>query len=138
MTTFFASISVLMGALMLLSKSRDRFPCFGGGWCAILAGGFMLGLPFLNSIRFLGLIWFCVWLAALPSLVACVVALSVLALQAKATVYSVVLGMIAILANVPPALSFWSAAATGVVDTNHKIESGQNGFMQRVTDLLKA
>jgi|GEM_PF-2610552 len=118
MTTIFAAISVLMGALMLISKSRKQFPYFIGGCCAILAGGFMLGLPVLNSIQFLGWMLFCVWLVALPSLVGCVVALGVLASQSKASGYSVFFGVIAILANVQPTLSFWSAAASRVVDAD--------------------
>jgi hypothetical protein len=82
----------------------------------LLAGGFILGLPILNSIQILGWIWFCVWLAALPSLLACVIALGVLASREKATLSCVAFGVVAVLANIQPALDFWSAAASGLVD----------------------
>lgn len=74
----------------------------------------MLGIPHLNSIPFLGWIWFCVWFAALPSLLGCVIALGVLAAQAKTSTCGVCLGAVALLANILPTLSFWAAAATGV------------------------
>jgi len=103
-----------MGVLMLMSKSRRRFPCIAGGCSAILAGGFILGLPYLNSNQPPGWIWFRVWLAALPSLLASVIAFGVLAYRTKATVSTVAFGVVAALANIQPAMDFWSGAVSGI------------------------
>lgn len=122
---------MLMGVLMLMSKSRKRFPCFVCGCCAILAGGYFLGFPYLNAIPYLDWLWFCVWLAALPSMFFCIIALGLLATEREVPKFCVGLGLVAFLANIGPMVSFWSAAVTGVVEVrppsenflDHDIES---------------
>lgn len=136
MTTICSTISVLCGILMLTSGSRRRFPCFIGGSCALLSGSFMLLLPWLNTVKLFGWIWFCAWLVALPSLAACVIALVDLAEQRKASAYCVALGIIALVANIPPALSFWSAAVTGVVNARDNFKAEQSGCRQRLAGHL--
>ena len=104
------SLSVIVGALMIASKCRVRFPCFVGGTAAILAGGFILALPVLDSIQPIGWVWFCVWIASLPILIACAISLAILALSEKKLLIVASLCGIAVLSNITPTLEFAAAA----------------------------
>ncbi|MBB5353258.1 hypothetical protein HNR46_003513 [Haloferula luteola] len=110
MTTIFAAISVMAGFLMIVLKSRRRFPCFVGGCTAILVGGFTLALPYLDAVQPLGWLWFCVWIASLPALAACVVSLVVMTIKDKSLFAVTVLGGIAMISNISPTLAFIEAA----------------------------
>lgn len=116
MITLFASLSIIAGTLMIVSKSRVRVPCFVGGVAAVVAGGFSLALPLLNAIQPVGWIWFCLWIAALPILVACVISLVVLSARDKRLLASTVFGAVAVLSNIAPTISFIEGAALGIVD----------------------
>lgn len=131
MTAFFASLSIVAGLLMIASKSRARFPCFVGGCAAILAGGFILALPFLDSVQAVGWIWFCLWIASLPVLVACVVSLIVLTLKDRKLLAATVLGGIAILSNIAPTLWFLDAAASSAVDVHDKTKVSNETLIVR-------
>ncbi|MEX2578392.1 MAG: hypothetical protein WD342_04975 [Verrucomicrobiales bacterium] len=123
MNTFLAALSVIAGVLMIASKSRSRFPCFIGGLAAILAGGFTVVLPVIDSVRPIGWILFCLWIASLPVLVACVVSLIFLTTKDRRLLAVTVLGGVAALSNISPTLDFLDAAASGVVDSGQKIEA---------------
>jgi hypothetical protein len=125
MNTFLAALSVIAGVLMIASKSRSRFPCFIGGIAAIIAGGFTLALPVLDSVRSLGWLWFCLWIASLPFLVACVVSLVILTTKDSGLLLVTVLGGVAALSNVSPALDFLDAAASGVVEAGDKTKANK-------------
>lgn len=108
---------------MIVSKSRTRFPCFVGGCAAIIAGGFSLALPVLDSVRPIGWLWFCLWIASLPVLVACFVSLVVLTTKDTRLLAVTVLGGVAMVSNISPALAFLDAAAAGVVDAGDKTKT---------------
>ncbi|MBK1834923.1 hypothetical protein [Roseibacillus ishigakijimensis] len=127
MTTFFAAVSVIAGVFMIASMSRGRFPCFLGGCAAILTGVFTLALPYLDAVQPIGWLWFCIWIASLPALVACVVSLIILTTKDRKLLAVTVFGVIAMLSNVSPTLAFIDAAASGVVDAGDKTNANRVG-----------
>jgi hypothetical protein len=129
MTTFFAALSVIAGVLMIASKSRSRFPCFVGGCAAVLAGGFTLALPVIDSVRPIGWLWFCLWIVSLPVLAACVVSLIVLTTKDRRLLAVTVLGGVAALSNVSPTLAFLDAAASGVVDSGDTTKANKTSLL---------
>jgi hypothetical protein len=110
MTPFLAAVTLLSGALMLATGTRRRFPCFAGGVAALVAGGFTLGLPIMDSIGAWGWIWFCAWLAALPVILGCGVALAVILRRGRSVFRAWLLCCVAFATSVPPAMSFREAA----------------------------
>jgi len=126
MITLSAALSVLAGALMIASKTRGRFPCFVGGCAAILAGGFTIALPFLGSAQLAGWLWFYIWIASLPILLACVIALGILCFRDRRLLAAAVLGLVASISNIAPTLSFFEAVGLGVVSTNPNEEGEQD------------
>ena len=88
----------------------------------------MLALPILDSAQAVGWIWFCLWIASLPVLIACVVSLIVLTVRDRRLLAATVLGGIAILSNIAPTLSFVEAAALGVVDAHGKTKANKTSI----------
>ena len=123
--TIFAVLTILAGGLMIASKARRRFPCFAGGCAAIIAGGYTLCLPLMDSIGTFGWIWFCAWIAALPIMLACAVALVVIFRQDRTVLRSMILCGFAVGCTIPVVVSYWSAAGSGIVRIERKSKANK-------------
>ena len=110
-----AILSITAGLLMLATKTRRRFPCAAGAGAAMLAGGFYVSLPHVDAMGLFGWLWFCAWIVALPIMIACLVALIVILRRDRSVLFSTALCGFAIVAIIPPTVSYWEAAGLGVV-----------------------
>ena len=110
-----AILSIVAGLLMLATGARRRFPCIMGGFAAVLGGGFFVCLPYLDSIGAFGWLWFCAWLATLPTMIGCFVALAVIVRHDQGVLLATVLCGVAITVSIPPTVAYWEAAGLGVV-----------------------
>ena len=110
-----AVITLLAGGMMLATKDRRRFPCFAGGVAAIIAGGFTLSLPILDSMGAFGWIFLCGWIVSLPILLGCGIALIVIHKQDRSVLPALLLCALALATSIPPAIHYWKAAGLAVV-----------------------
>ncbi len=95
---------------MLVTKARTIFPCFAGGVAAIIAGGFTLALPILDSMGAIGWVWFCGWVISLPIILGCSIGLLVIFQRDRNVLPALILSVLALATSIPPAVSYWKAA----------------------------
>lgn len=116
MMPILAAITLLTGGLMLATKARRRFPCFAGGLAAIIAGGFTLSLPIIDSLDAIGWIWFCGWLISLPIMLGCSIGLLVILQRDRSVLPALILCSLAFLSSIPSAVSYWMLTGLGIVE----------------------
>ncbi len=101
---------------MLATKARRRFPCFVGGVAAIIAGGFTLALPIIDSMGAIGWVWFCGWVISLPIILSCSIGLLVIFQRDRSVLAALIFSVLALATRIPPAVSYWAAAGLGIVN----------------------
>jgi hypothetical protein len=100
---------------MLVTNARRRFPCVAGSIAALIAGGFTLSLPIIDSMGAYGWFWFIGWLASLPIMLGCSIALIVIFQRDRSVLPALVFCSLALATSIPPAVSYWRAAGLAVV-----------------------
>lgn len=121
MNTFFATLSIAAGLLMLVSPFRARMACCIGGLAAIFSGAFTLFLPLAEANVLLGWILFSFWIVSLPILAGCAPLLAIEAIREPKLLGVALAAGLALLSAIPPLISFLSAAASGVVDADESL-----------------
>lgn len=91
----------------------------------MLAGGYLVSLPFMDATSMFAWLWFCAWIAALPVMVACLVALGLIVRRDRSALSAAVLCGAAIVLVIPPTVSHWHAAGLGLVRAGPKRKAGK-------------
>lgn len=113
-------VSIVVGCILIALPSRAFPPVLIAAIFSILAGGFTLDLKLWRvgvpqgAMSAISMIWFALWVLAIPALLVTLVALALLARRQRRFLVHSALVLCALVATTVNAVNFWQAAAMGV------------------------